>query len=175
MLARGLNPRGESLYGMEQGMGAFSQHRLTAVTLSLLCSALCCAATVASARAADPASIRPRANQQAKISVAPTVELNSGTPWGEPEVSLGQLVRNSAEASCRLPVEAAHACPVGPSLAADRSPVIPEADPVGAIALAGENGSGSTVHCDLCTVYCTSCDPQCHQVACDTTPCNCHD
>ncbi len=109
--------------------------------------------------------------------MAPPVELNSGNPWVEPEVSLGQLVRNSAEATCRLPVEAAHACPVGSSLAADRSPAIPEADglPIGAIALAGENGSGSTVHCDLCTVYCTSCDPKCHQVACGTTPCNCHD
>lgn len=155
----------------------FSQQRLTAVALSLLVSALCCAATLASAQAADPASIRPPANQQGEISVAPPVELNSGNPGVEPEVSIGQLVRNSTEATCRLPVEAAHACPVGPSLAADRSPAIPEADglPIGAIALVGPNGSGSTVHCDLCTVYCTICDPQCHQVACSTTPCNCHD
>jgi hypothetical protein len=37
--------------------------------------------------------------------------------------------------------------------------------------------SGGTVHCDLCTTYCTKtvCDPKCHNdtYACGTHSCNC--
>lgn len=37
--------------------------------------------------------------------------------------------------------------------------------------------SGGTVHCDLCTTYCTEtvCDPKCHNVRyeCGTHSCNC--